>query len=72
MNAFVYSFNMCIFFRCEHGSVSEDEFESTISKEYEKNSKLLDELQSLRDEFEGDKSKACLFYTIHYVLEDIA
>lgn len=35
----------------------QDEFEGTISKEYEKNSKLLDELQSLRDEFEGDKSK---------------
>eukprot|EP00434_Breviolum_minutum_P011575 symbB.v1.2.010208.t1/scaffold621.1/size179687/14 len=35
----------------------QDEFEGTISKEYEKNSKLLDELQSLRDEFESDKSK---------------
>jgi len=35
----------------------QDQFEGTISKEYEKNSKLLDELQSLRDEFDEDKSK---------------
>eukprot|EP00913_Durusdinium_trenchii_P034053 g31875.t1 len=35
----------------------QDELEGTISKEYEKNSKLLDELQSLRDEFEGEKTK---------------